>query len=169
MYTYLYIDVLNGPVLAQINSCCSSFYRLSSLMKSDTKYPVHMYPPFPPRPAGPIDGVFLVDSIAFCRSEYGRTNYMADALQYILWSTGLYCVAIVDPAAGYDTFRIMVSSIPASSGHNFFVVILSCSRDAYGLAQKRLLGSDIRGGVGGLYLQEMIEKDASRIAAYVSG
>ena len=63
----------------------------------------------------------------------------------------------------------MVSSIPASFGNTFFVVIPSCSRDAYGLDQMRLLNSDTRGGVGGLYLQEMIEKDASRIAAYVSG
>ena len=39
----------------------------------------------------------------------------------------------------------------------------------YGLAQKRLLDSDNVGGVGGLHLQEMIEKDASHIAAFVSG
>ncbi len=38
-----------------------------------------------------------------------------------------------------------------------------------GLAQKRLLDSDTVGGVGGLYLQEMIEKDAFRIVANVYG
>ncbi len=126
-------------------------------MKSATKYLLHMYPRFQRRPAIAVDGVFLVDSTAFFRSEYGRTNYMADAMQYILWSTSPYCMAIVAPAAGCDTFRTMVSSIPASFVCNFFVVILSCGFDAYGLAQKRLLDSDTVGGVGGLYLHEMIE------------
>ena len=105
-------------------------------MKSDTKYPVHMYPPFPRRPAGLIDGVFLVDCIAFFRSEYGRTNYMADALQYILWSTGLYCMAIVAPAAQYDTFRSVVKNMPDFYGMDHFMVIMSCGMDVYAIARK---------------------------------
>ena len=126
-------------------------------MKSETKYPLHMYPRFQRRPAGLIDGVFLVDSIAFFRSEYGRTNYMSEALQYILWSTGLYCMAIVVPGAWYSTFSMMASSIPAEYGNTFFVVVLSCGNDVYSLARQR-------GRRGIQYIQEIIEQDAVGIA-----
>ena len=127
-------------------------------MKSDTKYPLHMYPSFPLRPASRIDEVFLVDSIAFSRGQYGRSsNYMAEALQYILWSTGLYCMAIVVPGAWYSTFSMMASSIPAEYGSTFFVVVLSCGNDVYSLARQR-------GRRGIQYIQEIIEQDAVGIA-----
>jgi len=117
-----------------------------------------MYPRFQGRTASRIDGVFLVDSISFSRSRYGRSsNYMAEALQYILWSTGLYCMAIVVPGAWYSTFSMMASSIPAEYGNTFFVVVLSCGNDVYSLARQR-------GRRGIQYIQETIEQDAVGIA-----
>jgi len=116
-----------------------------------------LWPRFSHRPASSIDGVFLVDSLAFSRGEYGRRNYMQDVLQYILWSTGLCCMAIVVPGAWYQTFSQMASSIPDEYGSSFFVVVLACGNDVYSIARKRA-----RRGVE--YIQEIIEQDAVRIA-----
>ena len=92
-------------------------------MTSETTYFLCLYPRFQPRPAGAVDGVFLVDSIAFFRGENDRTTNMAEAMQYILWTTGLYCMAIVAPTAQYNTFRSAVKNMPDIYGMNFFVVI----------------------------------------------
>ena len=99
-----------------------------------------------------------MDSIAFSRGQYGRTNYMSEALQYIyLWSTGPYCMAVVVPGAWYSRFSMMASSIPAEYGNTFFVVVLSCGNDVYSLVRQRR-----RRGIQ--YIQETIEQDAVGIA-----
>ena len=96
-----------------------------------------VWPRFAPRLATTtIDGIFLVDSIVFSGGAYGRPNYMEDALQYVLLTTGLYCMAIVVPGAWYGIFS--ASSIPAEYGSNFFVVVLACGNDVYSLARQKV-------------------------------
>lgn len=97
-----------------------------------------VWPRFAPRLATTttIDGVFLVDSIVFYGGAYGRPKYMEDALQYVLLTTGLYCMAIVVPGAWYGIFS--ASSIPADYGSNFFVVVLACGNDVYSLARQKV-------------------------------
>ena len=103
-----------------------------------------------------------MDSIVFAGDYGSRRNYVEQALQFILWSTGLCCVALVGTNDGSSfpvcsTFSTMASSIPSFCGSSFFVVVLACGNDVYFLARQRT-----RRGIE--HIQEVIEEDARGIA-----
>jgi len=101
--------------------------------------PVFIRPPYIPK-GKPIDGIILLDSFGMAgqmEKKGPKSMYTQDALQYVYWRTGLYCLGIQHNGAGYanllEAAYVMRRKLKTDQGGMkvSFCVIISMGNDIY--------------------------------------